>query len=248
MKYYSLLKRGNSHADYCEDNLFVHSWNDEFVLAAVFDGCSSGEDSYFASALLAKITKKVCLSYTLSSQNIDIVLQEILFLIVENYHKQANTLALSTNELLSTILISITDINTKQSEIICIGDGFFAVNGQAIEIDQQNKPNYLAYNLSDIAVLEKFNQWYTDFPQKYSFYNVNDLSIATDGILSFVIHSNDQKLIMAEEKNKITSIEFLIKDTKLNALKIMQYRKYNMIKRLYGLINYDDLAMIRIIL
>ena len=248
MKYYSLLKRGNSHPDYCEDNLFVHSWNDEFVLAAVFDGCSSGEDSYFASALLAKITKKVCTSYTLADQSLDSILQEILFLIIKNYQEQANSLELSTNELLSTILISITDTKAKQSEIICIGDGFFAINGQAVEIDQQNRPNYLAYNLSKIVNLEKFNQWYADFSQKYSFSNVNDLSIATDGILSFAIHSKDKKLILAEEKNKITSINFLISDIRLNELKIMLYRKYNMIKRLYGLINYDDLAIVRIIL
>ena len=59
MRIHTLLKRGFSHKDFCEDFLLCKALDEKYLLAGVFDGCSSGVDSHFASALFAKIVKNV---------------------------------------------------------------------------------------------------------------------------------------------------------------------------------------------
>ena len=44
----SILKRGESHKLACQDSIYHHE-TEEYLFAAVFDGCSEVEDSLFAS-------------------------------------------------------------------------------------------------------------------------------------------------------------------------------------------------------
>jgi hypothetical protein len=54
------------------------------------------------------------------------------------------------------------------------------INGKITEFDRDNKPDYLAYHLH-----ENFDHWYESLQQKISFDRMSDVSIATDGILTF---------------------------------------------------------------
>ena len=60
MKLDSLLKKGGFHEVYGEDaQCHINIGNDWFV-AGVMDGCSSGKESYFSSSLLVKLLRKSC--------------------------------------------------------------------------------------------------------------------------------------------------------------------------------------------
>jgi len=61
MKIYSFLQIGDYHQNHCEDFFLSYSISDEKHLLAVMDGCSSGTNSFFASALFGKILKKCCI-------------------------------------------------------------------------------------------------------------------------------------------------------------------------------------------
>lgn len=59
MKIYSALKIGEFHPVFCEDFNVVEKLSENWMLIAVMDGCSSGKDSHFASALFGEIIKKI---------------------------------------------------------------------------------------------------------------------------------------------------------------------------------------------
>lgn len=42
-----IIKMGKSHSLHCKDDFFIEE-NDNFILCAVFDGCSSGIDSHYS--------------------------------------------------------------------------------------------------------------------------------------------------------------------------------------------------------
>ena len=51
-----IVKIGSEHKQ-CEDSIF-NMVKDDYIFMAVFDGCSGGVDSHFASNLFKKIMKK----------------------------------------------------------------------------------------------------------------------------------------------------------------------------------------------
>ena len=150
-----------------------------------------------------------------------------------------SVLQLERNELLTTLLIGIVDVETLQGQVICIGDGVICINGQLIEFDQDNQPDYLAYHLT-----EDFESWYATLNQKIIFQALKDISLSTDGILSFV----DSETF--EERHAMSDhlIHYLLVDqTELdneNAL----VKKLNQIKTEWDMVNTDDLGIIRVTL
>jgi len=58
MQIYSVLKLGQFHPIFCEDFTFHSQLNEDWVMIAVMDGCSSGINSHFTSTLFGKILKK----------------------------------------------------------------------------------------------------------------------------------------------------------------------------------------------
>jgi len=117
------------------------------------DGCSSGENSHFASALLGKLLKKICktLPYLelenplfnlekIEIQNLSEIILEKLF---EEIKITQNNLFLEVQELVSTcILLVYNDLN-KTAWVNVSGDGVIAINQKIIVIEQNDKPNYL---------------------------------------------------------------------------------------------------------
>ena len=52
-----LVRRGTNHKNFCEDSVY-HLEYGNIVDLAVFDGCSTGIKSHFASELMYKIFRK----------------------------------------------------------------------------------------------------------------------------------------------------------------------------------------------
>ena len=59
MQIYQITKIGEYHFDFCEDYAFSKRFSDNKLLCVVMDGCTMGEESYFASTLFGKIIKKI---------------------------------------------------------------------------------------------------------------------------------------------------------------------------------------------
>jgi len=59
MRVYTTLHMGAFHTHHCEDYLFTDALSTNTHLFIVMDGCSSGTDSQFATALSARIFRKI---------------------------------------------------------------------------------------------------------------------------------------------------------------------------------------------
>jgi hypothetical protein len=129
----------------------------------------------------------------------------------------------------------------------------------------KNMPNYIAYDLDilmgsyaeeamwheedsreEMQVIEtsrrdRFNDWFDNLSSVLEFENVNDFSISSDGINSFkegIIDKNDE------------AIELLMRDVKLcgglkNKANVKKKMNVLSFRRIH---NYDDLALIRVLL
>ena len=244
MKYYTLLKKGTAHPEFCEDFIFVTDLDENFFVGAVFDGCSGGDDAHFASTLFAKTLRDVCCSDIIirtSKYSVEELAKELLFKTFKKVHSVQKLINLNTSDLLTTVIIVVYGYKKNNAHIIVAGDGFVSINGVEKIIEQNNRPDYPAYYLDELQDLEGFEKWYKSKILTFKIEDVKDISIASDGILSF--RSDDR----IHETEEINPVDFLSKDISLSKIPVMLYRKYNIIKNKAGLINFDDIAMIRII-
>ncbi len=91
-----------------------------------------------------------------------------------------NQLILEKNELLTTLILLLVNKTDSTGMVLAIGDGVASINGPITKFDQDNKPDYLGYHLSD-----DFDNWYAGLTQKFYIAPVKDVSIATDEIDTF---------------------------------------------------------------
>ena len=61
MKIYSSIQIGDYHQNNCEDHLFIGEYGNDQIICAVMDGCTTALESQFASLLVGKVLKKICL-------------------------------------------------------------------------------------------------------------------------------------------------------------------------------------------
>jgi hypothetical protein len=243
MEVYQLIRRGQEHKDFCQDFLLAHQINGRFEIFGVFDGCSTGIDSHFASALMAKTIKAELEFIDLESLNsCSDLMDRILFQSIQSLKDFRNALMLQTDELLSTMIILILDRSAESAEILAFGDGLVSINGKDHLIDQNNQPEYIAYYLDMINTYEDYIKCMADYGQRFKIENVHDISISTDGINTFKSNGSC-------ETNEIVPnpLEYLIHNHFLKNNLAMMSRKCNILKMKFGMVNQDDLALIRIV-
>ncbi|HBV16088.1 protein phosphatase 2C domain-containing protein [Chryseobacterium carnipullorum] len=243
MNIYSALQMGDYHTHHCEDDVLIKKIGSDQLLCAVMDGCSTAMDSHFASTLIRKILRKIAIEKgykDLYENNATRTLDDHLKEIVQNLFKEMtfvkNHLMLDEKELLSTLIILLYDMNENKGVVLSIGDGVICINGEIKEFDRDNKPDYLAYHLH-----ENFEDWYDGLQQKIFFDHLKDVSIATDGILSFT------KIKKTDTEEKIDIPQYLMTERSFIDTDEMLNRKLKKLEHYYGLKPTDDLAMIRMI-
>ena len=151
--------------------------------------------------------------------------------------KLKNQLHLDTEEILSTLILGVLDKSKKEIELITIGDGLICCDGSLYEYEQDDKPDYLGYHLS-----EDFNNWYENQSQRLSLKNISDISISTDGIFTFKnFDGKDYEPIKEDE-----IIDYLLTDVNWSNQENMLRKKISEIENRYGLKPSDDLSIIRI--
>lgn len=242
MNVYSTLQIGDYHINHCEDDLLIKKIGSEKIVCAVMDGCSTAMDSHFASTLTGKILRKIIIEmgykalYDKDKQNLDEELKEIVKGLFEELKFVKNHLMLDEKELLATLILLIYDITADEGLVLAVGDGVVCINGNITEFDRNNKPDYLAYHLH-----ENFEDWYSAQSQKIFFDGMNDVSIATDGISSFL------KIKKTDSDEKINFTEYLMIDHQNSDTEEMLNRKLKQLEHQYGVKPTDDLAIIRMI-
>lgn len=244
MRIYSSLQIGDYHQNNCEDHLFIREYGKNHTICALMDGCTTALESQFASLLVGKILKKICLekgykefieknNHSLSpEENLKVVLQALL----NELKIIKNQLMIDEKELLTTLIILLFDKVQQKGIVLTIGDGFVNINGKITEFEQDNKPDYLGFHLS-----EDFQTFYSSQKQKIEFNSLEDISIATDGIFTF------EKLLPSKSKEKIDVIQFLTMDKTNSEKNDMLDFKLKRIENEFGLKPTDDFSMIRII-
>jgi len=243
MYIHQLLKRGENHKEFCEDFLLAYDLSQRYAIYGVFDGCSSGTDSHFASALFAKVFKAE-LDYLEPDtfETTKEALNRALLHGIESLTTVRDNLLLETDEMLSTIILFLVDKIDMSGDIIVIGDGFLSINGEIHKIEQNNQPDYLAYYFDQINTFEDFEQYLSKHGIQFHVDKIIDVSISTDGIGTF------QKMDKENyENNAPYPLDFLIRDEYLATNKSMLSRKCNILRTKYGFTHMDDLGMIRVI-
>lgn len=244
MKIFELSHIGEFHINHNEDFLVSEEVGEAKRMIAVMDGCSSGTDSHFASALIGKVLRKLAKqeAYREYAQKIQKDIAEVLeYLAIELFDelvKLNRQLDLRSDEILSTLILALIDSDKSRAEVLVVGDGMVHFNGENFEYENDNKPDYVGYHLK----MDKL-KWFDSQTQKLSFVNLKELVIATDGIHTFKnidgkeykTLSQDEIMYMFFESMENVENENKLKKTLIN------------IKKQYGLVPTDDLTMIRVI-
>jgi hypothetical protein len=233
----TVSKRGFSHPNWNEDNLY-YLQSERFIIGGVFDGCSSGKDSYFASKLYANTYKT-----TIAKREKEICIKNFSSLVHSFFvrlDKAVQLIGLEMDEILSTAILFIYEMDSQELYVKFFGDGVAYTNNKSVEpcrIDEENQPDYIGYSLSKILETDSFTSYWGE---KKSFHRkTKDFSISTDGIYSFKPTSNSEPGFEPES--------FLVEDTFLHKNPAALKRKLNMIKN-KGYEHEDDVTVIRVIM
>ncbi|BDS13300.1 protein phosphatase 2C domain-containing protein [Aureispira anguillae] len=245
MKLYTTIQLGQFHPIFCEDFLFYQQIHPQWLIAAVFDGCSSGKDSHFAASLMGKCLKMICkrlpyqnllqVDFNLERISSDKLGKFILKQLFQSIQKQQNDLHLDQLELLATTLLLVVNIHKQEAWVNASGDGLIATQDSILTLDQNDRPNYLAYYLQ-----KNVEEWMDQETSSYQFATVSDISIATDGIFSFAKNTK-------EAVNGINPIDYLLINRDFSNQANMLDRKCNLLGTEYQLFPNDDVSIIRLI-
>ncbi|WP_020528577.1 protein phosphatase 2C domain-containing protein [Flexithrix dorotheae] len=242
MKINTTLQIGEFHTNYCEDFLVVAQIATKEKLIAVLDGCTMGTESVFASMLYGKVLRKIAKQFFYEEfyNSIEIPLEGKIKAILKELFKQTNLLknqlGLDINELLSTMILGVVDTENSRADLITIGDGLIFWDGELIEYEQNNIPDYLGYHLS-----ENFEEWFQAQNQKLTVENFKNLSISTDGIFTFKDLRKGGR-----QKPETEIINFLLVDEENSQYENFLDRKIRFLKNEMNQVVTDDLAIIRL--
>ncbi len=239
MKIYTTLQKGEYHLLHCEDYLFFDKINPDTIVCAVMDGCTMGTDSYFVSTLTGKILRKIIKAksyadfYMPTATSPSLLLNDIMHQLFNELNIIRNQLQLERNELLTTLLLLVADTKQDKGAILVIGDGVISINGTTTIFDQENKPDYLGYHLS-----ENFDTWW-ERQQCIPVDALQDISLSTDGITSFIN--------LQPSSETIDPMQFLLVDHARSETDEMLNMKLKNLEHQHGMKSGDDLAVIRLI-
>lgn len=239
MEIRTVLKKGTDHQVNCEDDLFFSNYYDKYYVGAVFDGCSTGIKSHFASSLFCKILQTVLKTKTYimfdeGEYSLEEIAEQTFIKFFNKLKEVEQILSLRDLEIVSTFILTI--IKDDQAYVIVSGDGCIIVDKDEYKLESiGNAPDYLAYHLNENVI-----DVYKNNVKKFIFNNIkNGLSICSDGIYSF---RNVEPTVSATKD----VIEDLLHDKMLLKSDAMLSRKYNILVK-NGYSNYDDLSIVRFI-
>jgi len=216
-----LNKRATTHQDFCEDAYHLEQ-RGPWVIAAVFDGCSDGIRSHYASQMHAyALRRTIQTSWFLCEQSMSKgfksqvgVLDDLCAVLCTYAASLREVSGLTILESLSTVVLAIYNTETKSLAVKFLGDGMLYVDGEyeRVTSGEDNAPSYIAY-------IEEEDPSPSIFAGRPGFFytGVRNWSICTDGIdaikhthrpleecISFLLENKDQMHINTMLNRKIT--------------------------------------------
>lgn len=244
LKIYELSHIGQFHLNHNEDFLVSEEAGEGRTMIAVMDGCSSGTDSHFASTLIGKLLRKIAKQEAYreyaekNTKGLQSQLEDMTVQLFEELSILTNQLDLRSDEILSTLILAVIDNKTCEAEIVIVGDGFIHLNGENIEYENDNRPDYIGYHFG----MDK-HLWYQTRTQRLSIDGLKDLTISTDGIHTFKNFDGKSYDFISQEEIMAKFFQQMEASDNENKLK----KTLIEIKQIYGLMPSDDLTMIRVI-
>lgn len=163
------------HFNHCEDSSFYHE-GENIIKGGIFDGCSTGTNSHFASQLF-------CYAFAnWPFVAIPITSDRVVNDIYSSIDTTADALGLIDLQLLSTVVVFDFDKALKTLSLRIFGDAIYYVNGVEYVVDQGNKPDYMGYHINKPP--HEFKAYISKYPIRV-YEDVESFSICSDGLLSF---------------------------------------------------------------
>ena len=259
MKIRTLLRKGEEHKIFCQDFIFQKSI-DQWTIAAIFDGCSNRDneemsnESQFVSNLSAKILNIIIprlINYKRFDPSIFAYdISKTYFKLLLHFKEE---LALTEDELLTTMILLVYNNENKKGRIIAFGDGYIRIDGKVMDIENgkvtpENPEGGVYYPIQYIEDIfgedteysdRKFEDFIATHPDQWFFHDPKDIIIASDGITSWKNIKNKNPNISSPE-------EFITTDKNFQELPLMLTRKYNQL--VYdGWFTVDDISIVRLI-
>lgn len=244
MNRYHYSQIGSFHVQHNEDAWVCLPLEQSQSLLAVMDGCSMGKESHFAATLFAKILRKLAQAYSyqqfITKEKIRLTdsLKYFVKELFEELSRIQNQLLLEREELLSTLMIAVVDEIAAEAEVLTVGDGLVAYNGNFQVYEQDNCPDYLGYHLKT-----PFEDWWQAQDQRLHLRKLNDLSLCSDGIFSWQTFEAVQEEIPSET----ACLEYLLVDQTWAEEDSLLLRKVRKLERIDSLKPTDDLTIVRCI-
>ena len=174
----TLNKRGGNHNS-CQDSILVLE-NENFIQGGIFDGCSSGINSEWASKTITYILEFDLKKY----KPFKIVNDYIIYSLITKLRGFKNhTLGLKNENFLSTMLLFYYDKKSKILHIRNFGDGIYYINGIEYIIEQNNLVDYIGDSL-DLNMSEQIK--YVNNHPIIIYKNVENFQICSDGIKAII--------------------------------------------------------------
>ena len=238
----SFTQLGYFHPVYCEDFVAVAEISPGKWVAGVFDGCTMGTESHFASALAGKVLRKVAkeMGYQffaqpeLEAQPLDALGKTFLEQYRQQFRTTASELHLAKEEQLTTVVLAVVDTHAHAVWGICSGDGLVFTSSGLQEYDSGNVPNYMAYHWG-----KSFEEWLEGHVHVFAYSDVRELTLSTDGVLAF------ERLDKSLPEREVDVVEFLLGGDVWGSSKTLQ-KRIGQLEEEYGLIATDDLGVVRL--
>lgn len=254
----TLITRGQDKLR-CEDDFLVYEEGD-YIITAVFDGCSSGTDSHFASTL-CKMALRNLLSRDLwddfkylQEDDDRIYDNDMMFLkkIIEEFicgdvNWLLNSFKLDVNtELLTTCVICMFNKITQKCNIVFCGDGVCYIDGDVYAPHDENGNSVHYFSTLGIFKARSRKEQrkiLNEYFDKYCFMvedkTVNEtVAIASDGIDSF----KDMYGINKVEEAR----DVFFKENRFSTMNVMLKRLYNIFIKSNSCMNQDDCTIVRL--
>ena len=235
---------GTHHDNHTEDFVISKDIGEHRILLATMDGCTMGKESFFASAVIGKLLRKIAQeAYYKEYGSKDVppladLQKTVVLQLMAELRQMKATLQLDKYELLATLVMAIVDTQEKTAIALVIGDGLLVVNGEFHDFDQENAPDYLAYHLEEDPAT------YYQSLNHMSFSAIEDISLSTDGAYTFSKYDINPYSQINEQE--LLNLLFISQEDHSNERMLLKRMEY--IKDEFGLMPTDDLGIVRLIL
>lgn len=249
-----LTKKGLSHELNNEDSYFIDESND-LIVGAVFDGCSSGKRSHWASEVFKILFEKnkeiLYVDSLLYKKEIEERVNKFFYEIIFQTEFMRSFLCLDKKSFLSTVILFLYHKEEKTFYCKFFGDGSIFLKKEGDEKfaehvnDEGNMPNYLAYLLDQRSEIINHS-----IVRRKTIYNKNiiEFMVATDGIGSFNRLLSPNNYLAEESKdfsiNPSYAKDFLIHENLFQAKENELEKKFAILSHEGWGIN-DDLTIIK---